>query len=389
MIVRKMLILTSTTVKRKISPFHACGIGGTVLAAAVAIALAEHKNLSLPMIVTIIIGSIVTFLSLVLINKIITGEERIIYYHHEIGVMSVTTLLLWVLRQPLLPYLDVTILGIGTFLVCGRIGCLVAGCCHGRPCGWGVQYGEEHAAAGFPSYLVGVRLFPIQAVESVWVLCTVIVGVFFVWNGTPPGTALAWYLITYDLGRFMFEFARGDAGRSYSLGYSQPQWLSLLLTGGIVWAEAAGVLPLHRWHLGAFILLVAVMVTVSLKRRLQPTPAFRLLHPKHIKQIASAMKAVCVSTNEAAAHPAGTPTTVSVARTTLGIQISGSEMQYGAELVYHYTFCSAKEVMTERAAWVLAGLIRRLKGAACHGELIAGSRGVFHLLIWAPAKAKA
>ena len=69
-----------------------------------------------------------------------TGEERIIYYRHEIAVMVVAALLLWLLRQPLLPYLDVTILGIGMFLTCGRMGCFMVGCCHGRPHDWGVCY---------------------------------------------------------------------------------------------------------------------------------------------------------------------------------------------------------------------------------------------------------
>src|SRR5439155_22019386 len=101
-------------------------------------------------------------------------------YHHEIDVMINAALLLWLLGQPLLPYLDLTILGIGMFLACGRVGCLMVGCCHGRPHSWGVRYKQEHADAGFAPYYVGVRLFPIQAVESLWVLSIVIVGNFFV-----------------------------------------------------------------------------------------------------------------------------------------------------------------------------------------------------------------
>ena len=31
------------------------------------------------------------------------------------------------------PYLDATALGLGAFLACGRVGCTLAGCCHGRP----------------------------------------------------------------------------------------------------------------------------------------------------------------------------------------------------------------------------------------------------------------
>jgi hypothetical protein len=209
---------------------------------------------------------------------------------HEIAVMLMAALFLWTTRRPLLPYLDITILGIGTFLTCGRIGCLMAGCCHGRPYRWGIRYREDHAAAGFPSCLVGVRLFPIQAVESLWVLGTVVVGTYFVWTGRQPGSALAWYIVTYDAGRFAFEFARGDADRPYWLGFSQAQWLSLLLTGGVVWAERAGVVPFSRWHLAVFALLAAAMIAVSLKRRFQSTPTFRLLQPRHFHQIANAVR---------------------------------------------------------------------------------------------------
>jgi prolipoprotein diacylglyceryltransferase len=55
-------------------------------------------------------------------------------------VMLVAAAFLWLLHEhePIIPYLDVTILVIGIFLVCGRIGCLMVGCCHGKPHRWGV-----------------------------------------------------------------------------------------------------------------------------------------------------------------------------------------------------------------------------------------------------------
>ena len=50
------------------------------------------------------------------VTKIIIGEERLIYYHHEIAIVLAVTMVLWLLDQPILPYLDITILRIGTFL---------------------------------------------------------------------------------------------------------------------------------------------------------------------------------------------------------------------------------------------------------------------------------
>jgi len=369
---------------RSYHAFQVCGYAGLGLAIMLAMTLIGHGGLSHWVMAGIVGTAIATFFGLVMTTRVITGEERIIYYHHEIGVMAMTALLLWTMHQPLLPYLDVTILGIGTFLVSGRIGCLLVGCCYGRPSRWGVRYTEEHAAAGFPASLVGVRLFPIQAVESFWVLCTVAVGTFFVWSGNAPGTAIAWYVITYDTGRFVFEFARGDADRPYWLGFSQPQWLSLVLTGGVVMAELTSSLPFSRWHLAAFASLVATVIAVSLKRRSQRTPTFRLLHPRHIQQVANAVKALCASGGHTIAAPDKTFTVVAVASTSLGIQISGGQIDRGAERVHHYTLSSAGDPMTERTARSLAGLIRRLNGAAGSDNLIAGAHGVFHLLISVP-----
>ena len=138
--------------------------------------------------------------------------------------------------------MDVTILGVGTFLAFGRIGCLMVGCCHGRPCHWGIRYRQEHAEEGFAHYLVGVRLFPIQAVESLFVFAVVMIGAVAVLRGRPSGTAFALYTIGYGFVRFCLEFFRGDTDRPYTLGFSQGQWLSLWLMSGV----ASG--GTHRTH---------------------------------------------------------------------------------------------------------------------------------------------
>ena len=134
--------------------FQICGCTGLTFAITLSAVLIEHSGLTFWILAAIIMVAIAAFFALVMATKIITGEERIIYYHHEIAVMLMAALFLRINRQPLFPYLDITIIGIGTFLIFGRIGCLMMGCCHGRPHRWGVRYSEEHAAFGFPSYLV-------------------------------------------------------------------------------------------------------------------------------------------------------------------------------------------------------------------------------------------
>lgn len=369
--------------------FQVCGCVGAAIAVLLAMSLASHGGRSQLVMVGIALASILTFFGLVMATKIITGEERIIYYHHEIAVMVVAAFLLWLLRQPVLPYLDVTILCVGAFLVCGRVGCMMVGCCHGRPHRLGVCYRKEHANAGFTPYFVGVRLFPVQAVESLWVLCVVTIGVTFVLNSQSPGSALAWYVVAYDLGRFCFEFLRGDPDRSYLWGFSQPQWISLLLMCGVVWAEAEGVLPLHSWHVAATACLALAMASIGLARRFRRTAKHRLLHPRHVREMAEALKQVSdlAAETKAAGRWTVMPPRDSVsvrlriACTSLGVQISAGKVREAAGDIFHYTLSYCDGGMTEEVARIVARLIVQLNRASDDGEFLKGNRDVFHLLI--------
>src|SRR5690349_9699097 len=112
--------------------FQVCGLTGVALAVTLAMLLVSHQGLSHWVMGALILSAVITFFLVVMITKIITGEEKIIYYHHEIAVMVAGGILLWVLGKPIFPYLDIMILGVGLFLACGRVGCLMVGCCHGR-----------------------------------------------------------------------------------------------------------------------------------------------------------------------------------------------------------------------------------------------------------------
>ena len=249
--------------RRSWQAYQVCGYSGFGLAIVLTMCLVAYLNLSPLVMGAITLVTALVFFGLVMASKIVSGEEQIVYYHHEIAVLIATTLLLWLLKQPILPYLDLTILGIGLFLVFGRVGCLMAGCCHGRPHRWGVCYRPEHAEAGFTPWYVGVRLFPIQAVESLWVFGVVLVGSILVVKGSAPGTALAWYTISYGVARFGLEFWRGDPERPYLWGFSEAQWISLLLMGLAAGAELSGALPLSPWHIGAAGGVLATMIAIG------------------------------------------------------------------------------------------------------------------------------
>jgi|GEM_PF-2967375 len=247
--------------ERMFNSFQACGYIGLAFAIALAMALVRHQDLSYWLMIIIILTAVLTFLGLSVWSEFRTGRPRLIYYRYLLAVMGSVAALLFSLRYPLLPYLDITILGIGLFAVFGRIGCLLIGCCHGRPCKWGVRYHKGRAAPDFSEHLFGIRLFPIQAVESFWVFAVVLIGAMQVIGGRPSGSALSTYIVAYALGRFCFEFLRGDTRRHYFRGFSEAQWTSLLLTAAVVIAEWNGALPASSWHSLAAACLILLCAT--------------------------------------------------------------------------------------------------------------------------------
>ena len=365
------------------STFKIYGCMGLGLAILLEMGLTFYSDLSIWVIAGLILTAVLTFFLLTVVTKLLIGEERLVYYHHQIAVIVVSTILLWLLRQSILPYLDVLILGVGLFLACGRIGCFMVGCCHGRPYDWGVCYRAEHVEAGFTPYFANTRLFPIQIVESLWVFFIIIVGSILVVKGYPQGEALTWYMIAYGVGRFCFEFARGDPERPYFLGFSEAQWTSVLLMIFVIWAELSGILIFHFWHIGTIFCLVLTMGIITLRRHFYGTDKFLLFYPQYINEVAEAVhrlsefvyrKAVTTGHNVL-------PTKIHIECISFGIQISANRIKSGKKCIYQYSISDKNEKMSERAAKSLSKLITRIKFPLDSNKLIEGKNGVFHLLI--------
>jgi Prolipoprotein diacylglyceryl transferase len=365
------------------SAFKACGNTGYFLSVALGMVLAIWQGLS-PWIMAGIVGTTtLTFLLVAMAAKIVTGEEQLVYYHHEIAVIAAAIVFLRLVNAPILPYLDATILGLGLFLACGRIGCLMVGCCHGRPSRWGVAYRAEHATEGFPQYLIGVRLFPIQAVESLGAFMIVGAGTIILLTGGRPGEAFAWYVVSYGAGRFVFEFARGDAVRPYAHGLSEAQWTSVLMVASVAVAEGAGLLTFRSWHLGVAALLVGASVAIALVGRLRRISRYQLLDRRHIRELACAVRRASTEIGKGGNDRQSTSMAndISVARTSQGIQISAGRTRGSRGLTDHYSFSQQDGVMTRDTARMLANLVVQLERLSSPHMLISGEQGVFHLLV--------
>jgi hypothetical protein len=252
---------------RRGTTFRAWGYFGLICSLAITGPLATHLFLSTWTILGILASAVLMFLGRVMFSRMVGRAQPLVFYRDFITVIGVASLLLWLTRQPVLPYLDVTVIGISAFVACGRVGCLMVGCCHGRPATFGICYRERNVTASFPPQFFGVRLFPVQALESFWLVCIVAVGSYQTWNHYVPGTSIGWFIVAYCPARFFLEFARWRPGNSYHRGLSEAQWTSVLLPMSLVILELAGVLALSLPHifvaLGVTAAALVVVVTTK------------------------------------------------------------------------------------------------------------------------------
>ncbi len=361
---------------------------GWALAIIMGTTFSVYLGLSPVMIAVSVVVAVLTILSLAMAIKIVTGEEQYVVYQYAIAFMAAITLVLWLLGQPILPYLDLTVLGLCVVSAVGRLGCFMVGCCHGRPSRWGVRYRQEHADAGFPYYFVGVRVFPSQLLESLWFLLTSSLLIFLLLSRPAPGTGLTWGIFGYGAGRFLIEFLRGDPERPYSLGYSEAQWTALALMALVILAESTGRLPFQRAHLLIFGGVLLVMFAVSLSRLLQRETTHRLFYAPHVGEVAEAISLITGNAGDmvprsvwSVPEPGPRKREVRLICTSLGLQISAGTIEGTANPTQHYAISQREGVMTRRTAGLLAKLFLQLIQTKGSGELLEGKNGVFHLLI--------
>jgi phosphatidylglycerol:prolipoprotein diacylglycerol transferase len=135
------------------------------------------------------------------------------------------------LGRPILDVLDAGAPGLFLGLACGRVGCLLGGCCFGAPTGlpWGIRYPAGHpTCALYP----GEAVHPAPVYESL--LCLAIVAVTLA-AGAPRrrGAVLAGGLLAYAAGRVGLELLRGDHAAAF-LGLTAPQLFSLAVAAAVL-----------------------------------------------------------------------------------------------------------------------------------------------------------
>lgn len=170
-----------------------------------------------------------------------SGELRVfadfrygfVFFGGLLGSMAVGAVLVRRLKLPYLATADYFGVALPIGHAIGRLGCLAAGCCYGRPTSlpWGVVLGGDPASST-PVEMWGVHLHPTQVYES---LANAAIAFFLarrvlpeVERGErPAGSVFLGYVALYSVARFLNEFLRGDDRGGFFLGLSVSQWVGL------------------------------------------------------------------------------------------------------------------------------------------------------------------
>jgi phosphatidylglycerol---prolipoprotein diacylglyceryl transferase len=159
------------------------------------------------------------------------------------GLILAVLVSVWYIRRhhmPLWQTCDVFAPGIALGHAIGRVGCLMAGCCYGRPTSapWGIVFSDAFAASyvGTPLH---VHLHPTQLYESAAELLILFTLLAMEKRGRRFAGRTIWaYVLLYAVSRFFIEFFRGD-DRGVVFGVSTSQFISLILAplavGMLIW----------------------------------------------------------------------------------------------------------------------------------------------------------
>jgi phosphatidylglycerol:prolipoprotein diacylglycerol transferase len=150
------------------------------------------------------------------------------------GLILAVAVAFWYIRRHRLPFwqtCDVFAPGIALGHAVGRLGCLAAGCCYGRPtdAAWAVTFRDPAAAANVGTPL-GVPLHPTQVYESAAELLILVLLVATERRGRAFAGRTFWlYVLLYGVSRFVIEFYRGDPRGMVFDSLSTSQFISVVL----------------------------------------------------------------------------------------------------------------------------------------------------------------
>lgn len=216
-----------------------------VVAVAVAVILAKRKAKALNFDfndITIIGGGValggvfgattlymfVTFPLPVLIEKILSGDFSglggFVFYGGLIGGILGAIITVKILKVDVATVEKIVVPYLPLAHAIGRVGCLLAGCCHG------MEY-EGPLAVYYPNSVAGVPptqgYFPTQILEGILNIGIMFALLYIAKKVKHSYDLLFSYLFLYAIVRFIVEFFRGDKIRGIFNSLSSSQWISI------------------------------------------------------------------------------------------------------------------------------------------------------------------
>jgi len=142
--------------------------------------------------------------------------------------------MLWFFKkQKLDTYKMLDVMAITTCLVhiFGRLGCFLAGCCHGRPTDSVI--GITFTDAACYADPLNTPLFPTQLMEAGYILVIMTLLLFLRERRKFYGQLFLLYIMFYAVGRSILEIYRGDAARGFVIKnyLSHSQLIAIILFG--------------------------------------------------------------------------------------------------------------------------------------------------------------
>jgi phosphatidylglycerol---prolipoprotein diacylglyceryl transferase len=165
-----------------------------------------------------------------------------VYYGGIIAAVLASVVYMKLSRMPMLRTCDAFAPGIAFGHGIGRLGCLAAGCCYGKPTDlpWGITFTDPLAykLAGTPLH---ISLHPTQIYEF---LVEMVLALFLLamWKRrTFSGQIIGSYAFLYGVVRFFLEFLRNDPERGSLFGgaITITQLISVIfvIVGGVLWMK--------------------------------------------------------------------------------------------------------------------------------------------------------
>ncbi len=154
-------------------------------------------------------------------------------------LFAIPTIVWWLRKEkvPVRPFLDILAFAGPVVHSFGRVGCFLAGCCHGSVCDSpiGVTFSHPETLAT----PMNVPLYPTQLFD-IAVNLIILVTVYFIQKKQQfDGQLFLIYLIMYGIGRSIVEMYRGDEARGFLFDgvLSHSQFIAVLIILGcsVLW----------------------------------------------------------------------------------------------------------------------------------------------------------